>query len=156
MAFSIRPFTEADAKEVAGWRYEPPYHIYNFDGWDKALADGSSLTRPETRAEEYYALEENGKLAGFFRLIPKDDYIMLAVGLSPRLCGMGRSGELLALVQEAYQGRYSGLPLRLEVRTFNHRAKRAYEKAGFRVLREYERTTPSGRGDFYLMEWDPA
>lgn len=155
MAFSVRPFTEADAKEVAGWQYEPPYDIYGFGGWEKALAGGSGLTRPELREREFYALEEDG-FAGFFRLMAKEDHVMLAVGLRPDLCGKGRGGELLRLAQEEWALRYPGRPLRLEVRTFNQRAKKSYGKAGFRVLREYERATPSGTGEFCLMEWDPA
>lgn len=152
MAFKVRAFTESDAKEVAGWKYEPPYDIYDFGGWKKALAEGSGLTRPELREREFYALEEDGHFAGFFRFMPKEDHIMLAVGLRPDLCGRGRGGELLALARETWAGRYPGWPLRLEVRTFNQRARKSYEKAGFRILEEYERTTPSGKGDFFLME----
>ena len=68
MALKHRPFTEADAKEVADWQYGPPYDIYNFGGWEKALAGGSGLTRPEIRAQEFYALEEDGLFAGFSAL----------------------------------------------------------------------------------------
>lgn len=72
MALKHRPFTEADAKEVADWQYGPPYDIYNFGGWEKALAGGSGLTRPEIRAQEFYALEEDGLFAGFFRFMEPD------------------------------------------------------------------------------------
>lgn len=154
MALKCRPFTETDAREVAGWRYDPPYDIYGFGGWEKALADGSGLTRPEVREREFYALEEDGRLAGFFRFMDLDsgDHGMLSLGLRPDCCGRGRGEELMALVKEAWGKRCPHLPLRLEVRTFNHRARKRYEAAGFRPLRQYQRATPTGAGEFLLME----
>ena len=102
MALRHRPFTEADAKEVADWQYEPPYDIYNFGGWEKALAGGSGLTRPEIRAQEFYALEEDGLFAGFFRFMELDpgDHGMLSLGLRPALCGRGRRKGSMALTKE--------------------------------------------------------
>lgn len=155
MALRHRPFTEADAKEVADWQYGPPYDIYNFGGWEKALAGGSGLTRPEIRAQEFYALEEDGLFAGFFRFMELDpgDHGMLSLGLRPALCGRGRGKELMALAKEEWAARCSHLPLRLEVRTFNQRARKQYEAAGFHAVRQYERPTPAGAAEFLLMEW---
>ena len=47
---------------------------------------------------------------------------------------------------------YPGKPMYLEVRTWNTRAVRCYEKAGFRVVGEpVNRVTLSGEGTFYHM-----
>ena len=47
---------------------------------------------------------------------------------------------------------YPGKPMYLEVRTWNTRAVRCYEKAGFRVVGEpVKRVTLSGEGTFYHM-----
>lgn len=72
MALRHRPFTEADAKEVADWQYGPPYDIYNFGGWEKALAGGSGLPRPEIRGQAFCALEWDSSFAGFFRFTEPD------------------------------------------------------------------------------------
>lgn len=72
MALRHRPFTEADAKEVADWQYGPPYDIYNFGGWEKALAGGSGLPRPEIRGQAFCALEWDRSFAGFFRFTEPD------------------------------------------------------------------------------------
>ena len=47
---------------------------------------------------------------------------------------------------------YPGKPMYLEVRTWNTRAVRCYEKAGFRVVgKPVKRVTLSGEGTFYHM-----
>ena len=47
---------------------------------------------------------------------------------------------------------FPGKPLYLEVRTWNTRAVRCYEKAGFRIDGEpVHRTTAAGEGTFYRM-----
>jgi ribosomal-protein-alanine N-acetyltransferase len=47
---------------------------------------------------------------------------------------------------------YPGKPMYLEVRTWNTRAVRCYEKAGFRVVGEpVKRVMLSGEGTFYHM-----
>lgn len=49
----------------------------------------------------------------------------------------------------------SSPPRPLEVRTFNQRARKQYEAAGFHAVRQYERPTPSGVAEFLLTEWVP-
>ena len=47
---------------------------------------------------------------------------------------------------------FPGKPLYLEVRTWNARAVRCYEKAGFRIVGEpIRQTTSAGDGVFYHM-----
>lgn len=130
MALRHRPFTEADAKEVADWQYGPPYDIYNFGGWEKALAGGSGLTRPEIRAQEFYALEEDGLFAGFFRFMELDpgDHGMLSLGLHPALCGRGRGKELMALAKEEWAARCPPPPRPLEVPHLTNRSKAAWSR----------------------------
>ena len=47
---------------------------------------------------------------------------------------------------------YPGKPLYLEVRTWNTRAVRCYEKSGFHSVGDpIEQTTPIGKGTFFHM-----
>ncbi len=55
--------------------------------------------------------------------------------------------------QRGWAARCPHLPLRLEVRTFNQRARKQYEAAGFHAVRQYERPTPAGVAEFLPMEW---
>lgn len=55
--------------------------------------------------------------------------------------------------QRGWAARCPHLPLRLEVRTFNQRARKQYEAAGFHAVRQYERPTPAGAAEFLPMEW---
>jgi len=59
---------------------------------------------------------------------------------------------MTALAWDLSQRLYPGKPMYLEVRTWNTRAVRCYEKAGFRVVGEpVKRVTHSGEGTFYHM-----
>lgn len=56
---------------------------------------------------------------------------------------------------EELRARFPGKPLVLAVRTWNLRAIRCYQKAGFRAEGgPYEAVTPCGRGEFIRMVWD--
>lgn len=152
MELSLDAFLARDAREVCTWRYPPPYNIYNEPEWDEVVRLGWELTDARTRRAEFLALRADGRLAGFLHLKQQDDCVMLGVGLRPDLCGLGLGAQAMALADAEAGKRYCGLSLRLEVRTFNDRARKCYEKAGFRTVDRYTRRTPLGHGEFFLME----
>ena len=60
--------------------------------------------------------------------------------------------EMLALAYDISKSRYPDKPLYLEVRTWNTRAVKCYQRAGFHIDGEpYELTTGIGGGTFYRM-----
>ena len=146
MALRHRPFTEADAKEVADWQYEPPYDIYNFGGWEKALAGGSGLPRPEIRGQAFCALEWDGSFAGFSALRSR---IPGTAECRVRAVGQGAGEGIDGSDRRGWAARCPHLPLRLEVRTFNQRARKQYEAAEFHAVRQYERPTLPGWLNFF-------
>ena len=48
---------------------------------------------------------------------------------------------------------YPDKKLSLEVRGFNKRAIKCYERAGFKVVKTYHKDTPIGPGEFIYMEY---
>ena len=89
-------------------------------------------------------------LTGFFRLKPLNGRIMMAVGLAPEACGQGMGREAVALALNESDRRYPGIPVGLEVRAFNRRAVRCYERAGFRAVGRRTTDSPPGLSNLFL------
>ncbi len=122
------------------WKYPSPYNIYDLDSDEF------------TKIHEFYTVLTDSEIVGFFRLMNKGDFIMVGLGLSPEHCGKGVGSELMECIKHTAQSECPNMVLRLEVRTFNERARKCYERAGFAVIKEHNRNTPTGLADFYLME----
>ena len=68
------------------------------------------------------------------------------------LCNKHYGQRMLLITYEISKKLYPDKPLYLEVRTWNIRAVKCYQKAGFRIDGQaYELTTGIGTGTFYRM-----
>lgn len=75
--------------------------------------------------------------------------------MRPDLLGKGMGAAFVqAIVGDASQ-RHPEDEIDLEVLTWNNRAIRAYQKAGFFITDTYERPTPEGMGEFHCMVYQP-
>ena len=150
--FSIRKLRKKDAVEICGWRYDAPYDVYDYPDWKKIKRDGWGISRWLTRRAEFYAVTADTRLCGFFRLVDCGDHIMLGLGLRPDLCGRGLGQELVSLALDTARSLYGGMPVRLDVRDFNLRARKCYERMGFREIDRYADTVLTDTVTFILME----
>ena len=97
-------------------------------------------------------LYDGETLVGFVNLSDEGSEVFFGIGAHPDHCGQGYGTQMTALAWDLSQRLYPGKPMYLEVRTWNTRAVRCYEKAGFRVVGEpVKRVTHSGEGTFYHM-----
>lgn len=72
--------------------------------------------------------------------------------MRPDCCGRGYGQQMTRIARELSRSLFPGKPLYLEVRTWNTRAVRCYEKAGFRISgAPIRQTTGIGEGEFYHM-----
>ncbi len=140
MRFSFRLMDEADASAIQAWRYEGEYAVYNFK------ADNDDISELLDRRSPYYAVrDESGALVGFFTfgtsadiqgapepgIYAPDGSVLIGLGLRPDLTGQGLG---LAFVQAGLAfgaEQFAPSAFRLFVMTFNERAIRVYERAGF-------------------------
>jgi ribosomal-protein-alanine N-acetyltransferase len=159
MSLRFGPMDEAAARAIHGWRYEPPYDLYDLAdepllGFLKAFLDPRNA---------YYAIigEEEGLVAyccfGPDARVPGGDYepsaIDVGLGLRPDLTGQGqglsyaqavldfarRTPAALSAAGVLPDAAADRLAFRVTVAAFNRRARRVWEKAGFRVVQHFGR-----------------
>lgn len=139
--YTFSPMNEADARAIATWRYDAPYAVYNMDaGTPDGLDELLDPTSP------YYAVRDvSGELVGFFafgsaaevqgsgppHLYGPERTLSVGLGLRPDLTGRGLGLAFVNAGLAFARQTFNPASFRLYVMTFNHRAIRVYERAGF-------------------------
>lgn len=138
--------TPQEKEQICRWQYPGEYAIYNVKPNEK-----SGIYNPEN-ITNYYAFYDSDVFVGYINLMERNNKFSVGIAVNPALCGKGYGTQMLKICCETAYGINPDKPLGLQVRTWNKRAIRCYEKAGFVITGdEYELTTPSGKGMFYRM-----
>jgi ribosomal-protein-alanine N-acetyltransferase len=156
--YVFEPMSDEQARAVVAWRYEAPYDFYDVANDPEGLEE---LLGPPERREGYYAVLSDDELVGFFcygpggRLqdfdYPDDGSVDVGLGLRPDLTGRGRGLGFVRAGLEFGRRSFSPAGFRLFVATFNERAIRVYERAGFRRLEVFVRYKDGVDQPFLLM-----
>lgn len=163
MQCAFTSMTEADARAVCAWRYPPPYDTYNAGG----VVEQVIAEMLDPRSPYFAARDERGELIGYVcfgtaarvtdiaepRLFDPDGAISYGLGLRPDLIGQGK-GLGLAFVRAGLdfaRQRFAPAAFRLFVLTWNERAIRVYEQAGFRRAGVLHVTNRHGSLEFLEM-----
>lgn len=78
---------------------------------------------------------------------------MVGLGLKPSPCGQGLGNILMELLKSECKKRYGSKKIVVEVRSFNKRAIRCYERAGFEITDVYQKDILIGSDEFIEMEY---
>jgi ribosomal-protein-alanine N-acetyltransferase len=145
MPLTFQPMDEASARAILCWRYDPPYDVYNLDPDPKGTELGFLLDP----ANHYYAVDgEDGDLEAFCCFgpdaqVPGGDYgaaaLDIGLGVRPELTGQGRGLVYASAVCDFARSTFEPAAFRVTVARFNRRARRVWEKAGFRPGQAFER-----------------
>jgi [ribosomal protein S18]-alanine N-acetyltransferase len=145
----FRVMSQADAVEISGWHYQPPYDFYD------ATADAGDLAElldPELRAGNYLAaVDRGGAVVGFAQLLAESGTVDVGLGLRPDLTGRGLGAAFLASVLSEARSRHAPKRFTLSVAAFNRRAITVYERAGFVTVRRHQHATNGGVHEFVTM-----
>ena len=151
--YLFRQMDDADAREISGWRYEPPYDFYDSTADPADLAE---LLDPQSRRNVYFsALDGENRLVGFFQYEKADEAVDVGLGLRPELTGKGLGAGFVLAGLAFAQERFSPQRFTLSVATFNGRAIAVYERVGFRRCRTYTHEINGGEYEFLSM-WREA
>ena len=139
MNYKVDNMTEQIAKEILGWRYSPPYDLYNGEINEEGLK--------EFMENPYYAIYNEESLVGFYCLgyvaqVPigylfgayPEGYLDIGLGMKPALTGKGNGKDFLAFIINRLDQQEDVEPWRLTVAAFNKRAIALYEKFGFQKV----------------------
>jgi [ribosomal protein S18]-alanine N-acetyltransferase len=149
VTFSFRPMAQTDAEAVAGWRYPEPFSFYDWSSDEEDLAE---LLHADRRGDAYFAVEdEQGELVGYFSFKPDGRTLVVGLGLRPDLTGRGLGGAFLAAGLDYAREQFPSDAFSLAVATFNERAIKVYERAGFERARVYMHETNGGEWEFVEM-----
>lgn len=103
-------------------------------------------------ANHFYSFYDNAALVGFINLSDEGSEVFFGIGANPDYCSKGYGQQMTQTAWEISQQLFPGKPVYLEVRTWNKRAVRCYEKAGFHIVGDpIHQTTSAGDGVFYHM-----
>lgn len=141
--------TEDEKYKVCGWKYEGEYAIYNNPPYKEQLRDHSGFANPKN---SFYSFYDEDKLVGFINLFEEEKEVFLGIGVAPDHCSKGYGQQMCRIACDLSKQLFAGKTVYLEVRTWNTRAVKCYEKAGFRIVGDsIIQTTPIGTGEFYHM-----
>lgn len=157
----ITPMTKEYATAIARWEYPPPYSIYD-------LGDDPEVIRELLNGTFFAVTTADDELIGFFcygapaqvpgghrlGLYLGEATIDIGLGIRPDLTGQGRGLDFVKAGLDFARERFTPKTIRLSVATFNQRAIRVYENAGFIPGPVFHIMTPNGMREFLLMTLD--
>lgn len=143
--------TEDDKREICSWNYDGKYAIYNLPSYEGMQERKSGFLNPE-REKNFLGFREDGMLVGFVNILEERTEVFIGIGVKPDCCGKHYGHRILEQTCRISKEKYPEKPLYLEVRTWNLRAVRCYQNAGFRIDGEpFQQNTGIGTGEFYRM-----
>ena len=165
MKFTFSPMNETDAQVISSWRYEAPYDVYN-PGNDEEAADSSELL--DERSPYYAVRDEQGELVGYYCygtagqpwgvsepiLYVDDRVLVIGLALLPDLTGKGVGLSFVNAGLAFAREQFAPTMFRLYVLSFNQRAIRVYERAGFHNVGKIMVHNMYGPMEFIEMERD--
>ena len=85
--YFFEPMGDDEAREIAAWRYSPPYDFYDAPNDPDDLAE---LLDPRRREDSYFPVRDgDDALVGFFQLEEEGGTVDVGLGLRPDFTGEG-------------------------------------------------------------------
>jgi len=145
MSYIFKKMDEINAHAILGWRYDPPYDIYNLPS-DKVENVVQCMMDPQNA----YSIitDEQGELVAYCCFgregqVPGGDYsrdaLDIGMGVRPELTGRGFGHEFVDSVLDFAGTTFTTSEYRVTVAEFNKRAIRVWEKAEFQLVDRFQR-----------------
>ena len=154
--FSFRSMDEVSARDIAAWRYPPPYDLYNCDPADVETQVKTFLNP----TNHYFTVwnDQTDRIAfrcfGPDAQVPGGDYRAPALdmggGLRPDLTGQGLGAPVLQAAFTFARHTFDPPAFRATVAAFNQRALRVCKRVGYRPVQRFQH---AGSGREFVVLW---
>ena len=143
MSLWFRPLDESSARTLAGWKYEPPYDIYDLASPEPEdtllyLLDPQNafygIYGQQDSLEAFCSFGPDGQVSGGDYSRPALD---IGLGVRPDLTGQGNGAAYVNAVIDFANSTYAPERLRVTIAAFNSRALRVWQKAGFQDVQRF-------------------
>ncbi|MGJ3238973.1 MAG: GNAT family N-acetyltransferase [Anaerolineae bacterium] len=151
----IKPLSITDAKQILQWRYDGDYRMYNLET-DDLDAEAKCLTDPNNHFYGVYVGSELIGHAVFYTeaRVPGGSYdadaLDIGVGMRPDWTGQGHGAKVIAQILTFAKERYQPKAFRATIARWNHRAQKATQKNGFKIVSSFK-ATHTGKEFVILM-----
>jgi len=145
MNYLFNKMDEISARAILGWRYEPPYDIYNLPSDEVEIVVQymidpqnaySSITDEQEQLVAYCCFGREGQVPGGDY---SSDALDIGMGVRPELTGRGFGHEFVNSVLDFAGTTFGPCVYRVTVAEFNERALSVWEKAGFQRVERFHR-----------------
>ncbi|MFD1019714.1 GNAT family N-acetyltransferase [Thalassobacillus hwangdonensis] len=151
MKYQFKVMTQQEAEEIAHqWHYDGDYAFYDMEADEEDLVE---FLDSEKRGDTTFSVYEGNDLIGFFAVHADVGSFDIGLGLRPDLTGGGRGQTFLKEGMDFVQTEFSPARVALSVATFNQRAIRVYQKAGFVDKGTFMQATNGSTYEFLRMEY---
>lgn len=128
----ITRLTQANADQIARkWHYSGQYDFYDMENDPE---DFEEIITSKLRGNKYYqVLDDKDELVGYFCLERLSERkVEVGLGLRPELTGQGLGLSFVKEIEAFVQKNFNYKIILLSVASFNKRAIKVYQKAGFK------------------------
>ena len=140
------------ARQIINWKYENEYAVYNLPSYEECIKKDFRIVR-ETEKDNYTVYILNNEVIFFSSARLIENKVYVGVGLNPIYCGKGYSNYFLEDIIKNIRKKYPNKILNLDVRTWNIRAIKAYEKVGFKTVDTFTMNDSLGKSiEYFKME----
>jgi RimJ/RimL family protein N-acetyltransferase len=143
----VRELTDADADQIATWRYPDRYSTYD-------------VNETFTPDRGFWAVEHESELVGYCCFgyearVPgieeQEGTLDIGYGMRPDLVGQGLGPQFVTAILDFAADEFSFERQRMVILDWNERSRRLAQKLGF----EERGTVPSAEGVFVIVERSP-
>ena len=122
--YRFQQMDDEEAREISGWRYEPPYDFYDADE-RRGRSGRATGSRARRKAPTSRSSTTEGSLVGFFQFENEGEAVDVGLDLRPDLTGEVSGSSIVLAGLEFARRRLLPGRFTLSVATFNERAIRS-------------------------------
>ncbi|TLS37225.1 GNAT family N-acetyltransferase [Pseudalkalibacillus caeni] len=152
MDYTFKHMTQKQAEDIAyNWHYDGEYSFYDITADEEDLEE---FLDPDQRGDSTFAVFKNNELEGFFSFKETEQGVVdIGLGMHPDLTGKGNGLSFLKAGIDFAKKKYAPHTFTLAVATFNQRAIKVYEKAGFQPEGNFMQATNGSEYEFLKMRF---